>query len=331
MVPIVTGLLSVTLVGFNLGVSPKDANPASLVTVTAGGRTCTSLRIMDTPPPANGLPLPSYLTTLTCVVYAPGGSTVTASDVTVTVGGGIGGTTTGAPSNLQPFASTDSLDAIRSGAGSRPTLLSVTLQSKPFKPQALFLLRSSDSISRAQMYIYWTDSDESAGTSAVYRCLLDGQRIETVLTQQREAPLGLFVLSVPYSDYSAATSAATAAQLLTDLTATASRVGRGRTSLGRSQAAAGSVLTGVKGPYVDIVFFTQASASDDGSLSLLSYAACPPLDPSTAPYSNIGNASASSHPTLVQASEIFPVMVLPTGSPLMSIPTALTADENLTG
>jgi hypothetical protein len=68
---IIAGMLSVTLVGFNVIRGDTSVLPSTL-SVTVKGKPCTSLRVIDTPPLINNQPSPDYLTKLTCISYLPG-------------------------------------------------------------------------------------------------------------------------------------------------------------------------------------------------------------------------------------------------------------------
>lgn len=174
---IIAGMLSVTLVGFNL-IKPGTVLLPPSLSVTVRGKPCTSLRVIDSPSFINGLSPPNYLTALTCISYQPGAvdNSVTSSDVTISVSGGMGGSTTGSPTDLQTLKSYDSLSAIRAGAGGRATLVSVTLQVFPFQPQALFFHTNLDPNSVNSNYLYWTNADTTTGIGSIFRCQTDGQR-----------------------------------------------------------------------------------------------------------------------------------------------------------
>ena len=309
--------------GFNLDIDrTKGSLPESSVSITVKGHPCTSLRVVENQLSSSGLILPSYVSTLNCIVYSLGSnSTIDPSEVVATVLEGVGVSTSGSQSDIQPFVSIEYLDAIKAGSGGRPSLLSVEILALPFSPQALFFLKSSDSNRGAPKYLYWTNKDILTGSGTVYRCLLNGERIETVFESEQQKPGAIFVLSVLMSDLLIATSRDRAFELLDALSITASG-GRNTT---RETAAEATTL------FTDIIFFTRSTVSQDGTPSVLSYAVVTPLDPTEALYSNKGSLNRNStRPALISISKTVAVYLPQSAASTTSVPTALSVDRSLT-
>lgn len=186
--PIIAGLLSVEIDGYNLGASLSD------VTITVGGHLCTSVvhvspqritcMIVLTEPSllyrtlgSQRTRTPPYVSTISeltneadlaisIVPFSP-------TDVQLTTPAG---TTTGVMAKP--------LTVVRSGSG-RPTMSHIVLTVLPFAPQTLTVVTHNvtDTVSKAVSQVqtlYW--SNVAYGAYTIQRSRIDGSQVETVVT-----------------------------------------------------------------------------------------------------------------------------------------------------
>jgi hypothetical protein len=163
-------LLSITIIGFNLGFGAADVRK-----LTVKGAPCTSVVHTNIEYPIFNTGSAS-LTQITCLCGSPSvagilaSKNVTVGDVRITVPGG-----EASGREIHPVVSQAALSAMKSGSGGRPVIVELDMNAIPFRPHAIALRRLS---SKTNKYLYWSNTAD--GASGIYRCRVDGSRIESV-------------------------------------------------------------------------------------------------------------------------------------------------------